>query len=737
MVGETTMSPKRVRSFGFPIAAVLSLAVWGGAARAVDCNNNGIEDATDIGNGTSEDCQPDGVPDECGTPIGCLELERTILTPSDVASGDEFGWSVAISGNRAVVSARASDTASAGAAYVFAFNGTDWVEEAKLLPSGAAAGSVAIEGNVIALTGSDAVRVFRFDGSDWNQEAELTPTGWVAMSGNVLLVGNTSIDCEAGENCGAAYVFRYDGAAWIQEAELTASDQGEFDYFGTSVALDGNRAVVGAVLTLCPSILASCGAAYVFEFDGVEWQEIAKLAASNGQGNDYFGTSVAIDQNRIVVGAQFANGVNCNHVNQCGAAYVFDFDGFAWLETILPPSGEAPWAENFGRSVAIEDDNIVVGAPGTLYLGPGVIYWYRFDGASWIVTGILGHTEHPYGQFGASLSLDSGTMVAGAFASGCCGDAFVAPLVTLDDDCNCNAVADLCEVFDFDCNLNALPDDCDISAGTSVDCNGNGVPDECVPTEVDCNENFVPDDCDIAGGTPDVNANGIPDECDFEFHFGDDTCHTAAQNMGTPCGTDADCLTGQTCGLKSRYVSFEAPSDGIWSVRVTILSMPQFPQRVGEVWWAGPEAEIPDSPNPSLRGSRLRCTFNPNSQVWTPGTLHLFGSAVVPNATYELRLCDSAGTNCSDPYIVATGRWGDIMKPFGGASQPNFADVSSVVDKFRNLAAAPAMPRSDLLGSGNLGQPNVPNQVASFADVSNDVEAFRGAAFPFTVPACP
>jgi len=224
---------------------------------------------------------------------------------------------------------------------------------------------------------------------------------------------------------------------------------------------------------------------------------------------------------------------------------------------------------------------------------------------------------------------------------------------------------------------------------------------------------------------------------------GDNTCQTAAADTGTPCNTDADCISPAVCGLKSRYVSFTPSNAAVasgasTSIQVEIVTMPQFPGRVGEIWWAGVEQNVPNAPNPALRGAPLVCAPMPtNAQVWTSGVLHLFGTAVVPGSTYNVRMCDPVGADCSDPLLVATGKWGDVIRAFGGGSQPNFADINSIVQKFSNVASAPSMPRADLVGVGNPGLPNTPNQVANFADISNDVNAFSGLPYPFTVPACP
>jgi len=221
---------------------------------------------------------------------------------------------------------------------------------------------------------------------------------------------------------------------------------------------------------------------------------------------------------------------------------------------------------------------------------------------------------------------------------------------------------------------------------------------------------------------------------------GDDTCQTTADDTGVPCSTDADCTPPAVCGNKSRYISV-TPSNaavaGGSSIQVEIVTMPQFPARVGEIWWAGVEQSVPNAPQPALRGAPVECTLTPNAQTWTTGALHLFGAIIVPGSTYNVRICDAAGANCSDPLLVATAKWGDVIRPFGGGAQPNFGDINSVVQKFSNIATAPSAARADLVGAGNPGEPNTPNQATNLADVSFDVFAFNGFPYPFTVYACP
>jgi hypothetical protein len=227
---------------------------------------------------------------------------------------------------------------------------------------------------------------------------------------------------------------------------------------------------------------------------------------------------------------------------------------------------------------------------------------------------------------------------------------------------------------------------------------------------------------------------------------GDDTCQTASTDTGIACHTDADCAPPAVCGNKSRYLSI-TPSNkavaggGSTTIKVEVVSLgPPFPpgHRAGEIWWAAAEQAVNNSPSSSLRGALLLCEATPsNAQVWTSGTVHLFGPLVVPSSTYIVKMCTASGSTCSDPLPVATGKWGDVIRPFGGISQPAFGDINEIVFKFRNLSSSPAMPRVDLVGMGNPGQPNTPNQNANFADIAADVEAFRSLPFPYTVPSCP
>ncbi len=125
-------------------------------------------------------------------------------------------------------------------------------------------------------------------------------------------------DDDAGENSGSAYVFRYDGSGWVQEAKLTASDAAANDYFGWSVIISGDTAVVGAPWD--DDAGTSSGSAYVFRYDGTEWVEEAKLTASDAAALDVFGYGVAISGDTAVVGA-FGDD---DAFTDSGSAYVYE-----------------------------------------------------------------------------------------------------------------------------------------------------------------------------------------------------------------------------------------------------------------------------------------------------------------------------------------------------------------------------------------------------------------------------
>ena len=219
---------------------------------------------------------------------GTQWTEETKLTPSDGASYDQFGISVSLDGDRALIGAHEVDDngSNSGSAYVFAFNGTTWWQEAKL-------------------TADDGMANDQFGIS-------------VSLDGTRALVG-AHLDDDNGSDSGSAYVFYLDGINWLQEAKLTALDGEEDDLFGFSVSLDGNRALIGADQDDVNGFRS--GSAYVFASDGQAWSQEANLIPTDGEMFHRFGRSVSLSGTRALVGASWDD----DNGSAAGSAYLFFF----------------------------------------------------------------------------------------------------------------------------------------------------------------------------------------------------------------------------------------------------------------------------------------------------------------------------------------------------------------------------------------------------------------------------
>jgi FG-GAP repeat len=239
------------------------------------------------------------------TGSGSTWTQSAELTASDGYATEAFGSSIAISGTT-VVAGAPGHLGSSGAAYVFTLSGSTWTQMAELLPSDAATYglfgvAVAVSGTTIAVAGSSARRdtyVFDETGSTWSQVAELSSSASLAISGTTLVVGGT--------------VFTQSGSGWSETAVLTGSDEMPSDEFGASVAIDGSTVVVGA-----PEHDGGLGSAYVFTGSGPTWSQTAELTPSDVSTNGEFGSSVAVSGTNVAVGAPATSSAT-------GVAYVFE-----------------------------------------------------------------------------------------------------------------------------------------------------------------------------------------------------------------------------------------------------------------------------------------------------------------------------------------------------------------------------------------------------------------------------
>jgi predicted ribosomally synthesized peptide with SipW-like signal peptide len=311
--------------------------------------------------------------------------QRAKLTAADGDKNDRFGHvALADDGDTALVGAVFDEDPNgndAGSAYVLERSGGSWSQQAKLAPA------------------------------DGDPEDTFGSSVALAGDGATALVGADRDEDPAGTASGSAYVFVRSGGTWSQQAKLTAADGDSGDVFGTSVALadGGDTALLGAQGDEDPHPGGLVGSAYVFVRSGGTWSQQAKLAASDGDSADFFGTSVALADSgdTALVGA---NGVEVgSNGASAGAAYVFGRSGGSWGQQAKLIAADAEGADTLGDSVALADDGEIAlaGASGD---GAGSAYVFGRSGGSWSQQAKLSATAGGLG-FGESVAMnDDGTV---------------------------------------------------------------------------------------------------------------------------------------------------------------------------------------------------------------------------------------------------------------------------------------------------------------------------------------
>ncbi len=368
------------------------------------------------------------------------QQQKITSTPRGV--GAQHGNAVAISGNTMVVGARHDSTTAsqAGAAFVYVLNGTTWTQQAVLLANDGAAvdkfgHSVAISGDTIVigayqddapLSNGGSAYVFVRNGTTWTFQQKLTAAGGTAddefgnavgIIGDAVVVGAHFADIPGTSSAGSVYVFRRAGTIWTQTQKLasTAGPFGVFGvYFGESIAMSGTRIAIGATGDNTPETAA--GAVYVFVEGGGAYVPQQKINISGGTNGDNFGGSVAIEGDTLVGGAR--EDAPFPGQTARGSAYVFEFNGAAWIsQGQLLASDGAPF-DRFGWSVAVSNNVVAVGArEDDTFAGPdaGSAYLFKRAGATWSQQQKLTPSDPFNGdRFGASVALSAGSLVVGA-----------------------------------------------------------------------------------------------------------------------------------------------------------------------------------------------------------------------------------------------------------------------------------------------------------------------------------
>ena len=328
-------------------------------------------------------------------------VQQVKLTISDANDKDYFGWDVSISGDYAVVGAGGEDDngPDSGSAYVFKRNGAEWVQQQKLTPSDANANDwfgsrVAIKDDYCIVGAwsdddngnrSGSAYVFNFNGTRWVQQAKLTASdgepndmfGYsISIDGEYAILGAMRDALWTG----SAYIFKRNGTDWVQQQKLTAPDANAGDRFGWDVSIDGDYAIVGAHgddanATTEPAYAHVCkkgegtvrvkvgdaggdfGSAYIFKRNETVWGLQQKIMAADANSGDYFGTSISISGDYVIVGASGDE----DNGTQSGSAYIFKHSGTDWVQQHKLTASDGSANKFFGGDVSISGNYAIVG----------------------------------------------------------------------------------------------------------------------------------------------------------------------------------------------------------------------------------------------------------------------------------------------------------------------------------------------------------------------------------------
>lgn len=365
---------------------------------------------------------------------GAGVLQRIYAKASNTDAVDNFGSSLAVSGDTLAVAAHLEDSASgtdqsdnsavaAGAVYVFVRSGSTWTQQAYLKGSNTEAddffgSSVAISGDTLAIGAR-----FEASATSANEDDNSTP------------------------GSGAVYVFVRNGSTWTQQAYIKSGNADVGDLFGASVALSGDTLAVGAPSERSAASgvgadqnddsAPGAGAAYIFFRTGVSWSRQAYIKASNTDASDNFGTSVALEGDTLAVGApregSAATGVNGNESDNsapgAGAVYLFVRNGTAWTQQAYIKASNTETEDRFGASVALSGETLAVGAPGegSAEIGvggdesnnsapqSGAVYVFVQNGADWSQEAYLkASNTGASDEFGSRVAISGDALAAAA-----------------------------------------------------------------------------------------------------------------------------------------------------------------------------------------------------------------------------------------------------------------------------------------------------------------------------------
>lgn len=361
--------------------------------------------------------------------------ETEMLIATDASANDKFGNAVSISGDFAIVGAHDDDDAgaSSGAAYIFKVSNGNWSQSQKITANDANAGdlfgySVSINENqlIIGAYGENnytgAAYIFEYNGSSWLQTAKLIPIdgddadfyGYsVSISGDRAIIGSR-YDDDNGNSSGSAYIYEKIDGNWLSSQKISASDGAANDDYGVSVSISNDRIIVGSYAD--DDFGSTSGSAYLYNYVGDTWVESQKINASDATAGDFFGFSTSISGDKAIIGASnnAANGTSS------GAAYVFNYNGSSWTETQKIVASDVTAGDKFGYSVSISGDNLIIGSYGNSDSGfeSGSAYVFSFNGSLWSESDKLTAADAASNdRFGYCVAMETGKAIIGAYGN--------------------------------------------------------------------------------------------------------------------------------------------------------------------------------------------------------------------------------------------------------------------------------------------------------------------------------
>jgi len=356
--------------------------------------------------------------------------EYNPVVDADGSSFDLFGWSVAISGDYAIVGAKDDDPASDqfsmnGSATIYHYNGTTWEVMQKLTDSASERSdffgqSVSMSNNyaIVGIPGDDtaqgSVNVYELFGENWVLAQKIIAANGdvldnfgtsVCISDNRIIVGANGDDIGGSGSQGSANIYQYNGNRWVLMQKLTDIGGAAGDNFGKTVSISGNFAIVGAPNDDVGAN-ADQGSVSFFQYDGSNWILQQRIIDITGGATDHFGNSVSISVNRAIIGAYFDD-VGSNSFQ--GSASIYELKNGSWQLVQKLTDAEGAANDNFGTSVAISGNYALVGsAAGTFGANAGSVTIYLKLGNGWgRLQQVTDPMANPTDAFGHSAAIDA------------------------------------------------------------------------------------------------------------------------------------------------------------------------------------------------------------------------------------------------------------------------------------------------------------------------------------------